>query len=70
MPLSNRNRRLRSNFRFGRSIRAFTASMQTHFWDQIHQVQPNNAAHEYYLTDMVEILSSHGFPGFPLHRGG
>ena len=31
----------------------------------IQLVQPNNAAREYYLTDMVEILSSHGFPVSP-----
>jgi bifunctional UDP-N-acetylglucosamine pyrophosphorylase/glucosamine-1-phosphate N-acetyltransferase len=33
-----------------------------HFWDHIRLVEPNNAAGEYYLTDMVEILSSRGFP--------
>ncbi len=36
-----------------------------HFWDQIHRIQPNNAAREYYLTDMVEILSSQDFPVSP-----
>lgn len=36
-----------------------------HFWDHIHLIEPNNAAREYYLTDMVEILSSHGFPVTP-----
>src|SRR3954468_18713471 len=36
-----------------------------HFWDHIRLVEPNNAAGEYYLTDMVEILSSRGFPVSP-----
>lgn len=32
------------------------------FWDHLNLVDSNNAAKEYYLTDMVEILSSRGFP--------
>jgi bifunctional UDP-N-acetylglucosamine pyrophosphorylase/glucosamine-1-phosphate N-acetyltransferase len=36
-----------------------------HFWDHIRLVEPNNAAGEYYVTDMVEILSSRGFPVSP-----
>jgi bifunctional UDP-N-acetylglucosamine pyrophosphorylase / glucosamine-1-phosphate N-acetyltransferase len=31
------------------------------FWKNISQLQPNNAADEYYLTDMVEILIGEGF---------
>ena len=30
------------------------------FWQHIHEVQPNNAAEEYYITDMVAILRRHG----------
>jgi bifunctional UDP-N-acetylglucosamine pyrophosphorylase/glucosamine-1-phosphate N-acetyltransferase len=30
------------------------------FWRHIQQLQPNNPAHEYYLTDMVEILNRAG----------
>jgi bifunctional UDP-N-acetylglucosamine pyrophosphorylase/glucosamine-1-phosphate N-acetyltransferase len=30
------------------------------FWKYVDQIQPNNAAHEYYLTDMVEILNHAG----------
>lgn len=36
-----------------------------HFWAHVHLIEPNNPAKEYYLTDMVEILSSHGFPVSP-----
>ncbi len=43
-------------------VYSFNAS---HFWELIQLVQPNNPAREYYLTDMVEILSSHGFPVSP-----
>jgi bifunctional UDP-N-acetylglucosamine pyrophosphorylase/glucosamine-1-phosphate N-acetyltransferase len=35
------------------------------FWDYVHLIEPNNTAREYYLTDMVEILSSRGFPVSP-----
>jgi bifunctional UDP-N-acetylglucosamine pyrophosphorylase/glucosamine-1-phosphate N-acetyltransferase len=31
------------------------------FWKYISELQPNNAANEYYLTDMVEILIRAGF---------
>jgi bifunctional UDP-N-acetylglucosamine pyrophosphorylase/glucosamine-1-phosphate N-acetyltransferase len=30
------------------------------FWDAIHELTPNSAANEYYLTDMVEILIKRG----------
>jgi bifunctional UDP-N-acetylglucosamine pyrophosphorylase/glucosamine-1-phosphate N-acetyltransferase len=30
------------------------------FWKYLGEVRPNNAAHEYYLTDMIEILARHG----------
>jgi bifunctional UDP-N-acetylglucosamine pyrophosphorylase/glucosamine-1-phosphate N-acetyltransferase len=30
------------------------------FWAHVDQIQPNNPAREYYLTDMVEILSAAG----------
>jgi bifunctional UDP-N-acetylglucosamine pyrophosphorylase/glucosamine-1-phosphate N-acetyltransferase len=30
------------------------------FWKHIQELQPNNPAHEYYLTDMVEILHRAG----------
>ncbi|HEX4169550.1 MAG TPA: bifunctional UDP-N-acetylglucosamine diphosphorylase/glucosamine-1-phosphate N-acetyltransferase GlmU [Bryobacteraceae bacterium] len=36
------------------------------FWQHLPEVQPNNAAREYYLTDMVEILRSHGLGIAPL----
>jgi bifunctional UDP-N-acetylglucosamine pyrophosphorylase/glucosamine-1-phosphate N-acetyltransferase len=29
-------------------------------WEHIGEIEPNNPAREYYLTDMAEILSSHG----------
>jgi bifunctional UDP-N-acetylglucosamine pyrophosphorylase/glucosamine-1-phosphate N-acetyltransferase len=35
------------------------------FWAHIEEMQPNNPAKEYYLTDMVEILSRHGYPVTP-----
>ena len=35
------------------------------FWNHIGEVTPNNAAKEYYLTDMVEILTRHGHPVAP-----
>ena len=35
------------------------------FWQHIEEVQPNNAAKEYYLTDMIEILTRHGHPVAP-----
>jgi bifunctional UDP-N-acetylglucosamine pyrophosphorylase/glucosamine-1-phosphate N-acetyltransferase len=30
------------------------------FWKHIQELQPNNPAHEYYLTDMVEVLNRAG----------
>src|SRR5579862_2959810 len=30
------------------------------FWHHIHELRPDNPAHEYYLTDMVEILHRAG----------
>jgi bifunctional UDP-N-acetylglucosamine pyrophosphorylase/glucosamine-1-phosphate N-acetyltransferase len=36
------------------------------FWNHITDVKPNNAAKEYYLTDMIEILARHGHPVAPL----
>jgi bifunctional UDP-N-acetylglucosamine pyrophosphorylase/glucosamine-1-phosphate N-acetyltransferase len=36
------------------------------FWQYIGEITPNNAAKEYYLTDMVEILTRHGHPVAPL----
>jgi bifunctional UDP-N-acetylglucosamine pyrophosphorylase/glucosamine-1-phosphate N-acetyltransferase len=36
------------------------------FWKYIGEVTPNNAAKEYYLTDMIEILTRHGYPVTPL----
>ena len=36
------------------------------FWKYIGEVTPENAAREYYLTDMAEILSRHGRPVAPL----
>lgn len=35
------------------------------FWEYIREMQPNPAANEYYLTDMVEILTKHGHPITP-----
>ncbi|MFL6448578.1 MAG: bifunctional UDP-N-acetylglucosamine diphosphorylase/glucosamine-1-phosphate N-acetyltransferase GlmU [Bryobacteraceae bacterium] len=43
-------------------VYSFNAS---HFWKHIRLVEPNNAAGEYYVTDMVEVLSSRGFPVSP-----
>ncbi|MDQ6664022.1 MAG: bifunctional UDP-N-acetylglucosamine diphosphorylase/glucosamine-1-phosphate N-acetyltransferase GlmU, partial [Acidobacteriota bacterium] len=31
------------------------------FWKHVGEIQPNNAAHEYYLTDMIEILIRAGY---------
>lgn len=36
------------------------------FWQEIGKVSPNNAAGEYYLTDMVGLLTSAGYPVSPL----
>lgn len=36
------------------------------FWKHSSELQPNKAANEYYLTDMVEILRSHGHPVAPM----
>lgn len=36
------------------------------FWEYISEVQPNNAAREYYLTDMVEVLLGHGLTTSPV----
>ncbi len=41
----------------------FNASL---FWQHIDEITANNAANEYYLTDMVEILRRHGHPVAPL----
>lgn len=35
------------------------------FWRHIGELKPNNAAGEYYLTDMVEILTQHGHAIWP-----
>ena len=31
------------------------------FWKHVDEIQPNNPAHEYYLTDMPEILTRAGY---------
>ncbi len=31
------------------------------FWKHIQELQPNNPVHEYYLTDMVEVLNRAGY---------
>ncbi len=36
-----------------------------HFWAHVGEIRPENAAKEYYLTDIVEILTRHGFPVIP-----
>lgn len=36
------------------------------FWNHIGEITPENAAKEYYLTDMVAILTRHGHPVAPL----
>ncbi|MDQ2712490.1 MAG: bifunctional UDP-N-acetylglucosamine diphosphorylase/glucosamine-1-phosphate N-acetyltransferase GlmU [Acidobacteriota bacterium] len=36
------------------------------FWRFVSEIKAENAAKEYYLTDMVEILRSHGHPVAPL----
>jgi bifunctional UDP-N-acetylglucosamine pyrophosphorylase / glucosamine-1-phosphate N-acetyltransferase len=36
------------------------------FWQYIYEIQPTNPAREYYLTDMIEILTRHGHPIVPL----
>ncbi len=36
------------------------------FWDHIGEVTCDNAAREYYLTDMVEILRRHGYATAPM----
>jgi bifunctional UDP-N-acetylglucosamine pyrophosphorylase/glucosamine-1-phosphate N-acetyltransferase len=35
------------------------------FWKHLNEIQPNDATGEYYLTDMVEILSRRGHPVRP-----
>lgn len=36
------------------------------FWKHVSEIRPENAAKEYYLTDMVEILRGHGASVAPL----
>jgi bifunctional UDP-N-acetylglucosamine pyrophosphorylase / glucosamine-1-phosphate N-acetyltransferase len=36
-------------------------------WEHLAEIEPNNSAHEYYLTDMAAILSAHGYRVEPLH---
>lgn len=36
-------------------------------WKHIGEIEPNNPAREYYLTDMAEILSRHGLRVEPMH---
>lgn len=36
------------------------------FWKHVDEIKAENAAHEYYLTDMVEILASHGHAVAPM----
>lgn len=36
------------------------------FWKYVGEIQPNNAANEYYLTDMVEILIRAGYSVQPM----
>jgi bifunctional UDP-N-acetylglucosamine pyrophosphorylase/glucosamine-1-phosphate N-acetyltransferase len=36
------------------------------FWQYIGEVKPDNPAKEYYLPDMIEILTKHGHPVAPL----
>jgi bifunctional UDP-N-acetylglucosamine pyrophosphorylase/glucosamine-1-phosphate N-acetyltransferase len=36
------------------------------FWQHVDMITPNIAAKEYYLTDMVEILTRHGHPITPV----
>jgi bifunctional UDP-N-acetylglucosamine pyrophosphorylase/glucosamine-1-phosphate N-acetyltransferase len=35
-------------------------------WTHIGEIEPNNPAHEYYLTDMAEILARHGHRVHPM----
>ncbi|MCU1295472.1 MAG: UDP-N-acetylglucosamine pyrophosphorylase / glucosamine-phosphate N-acetyltransferase [Bryobacterales bacterium] len=44
-------------------VYAFDAAL---FWAHIGELTPNNTAKEYYLTDMVAILTAHGHPVAPL----
>jgi bifunctional UDP-N-acetylglucosamine pyrophosphorylase/glucosamine-1-phosphate N-acetyltransferase len=36
------------------------------FWRHIDELRPDNPAHEFYLTDMVEIIAKHGYAIAPL----
>jgi bifunctional UDP-N-acetylglucosamine pyrophosphorylase/glucosamine-1-phosphate N-acetyltransferase len=36
------------------------------FWQHVDEIKPENAAREYYLTDMVDILTRQGYPIAPL----
>jgi bifunctional UDP-N-acetylglucosamine pyrophosphorylase/glucosamine-1-phosphate N-acetyltransferase len=36
-------------------------------WKHIGEIEPNNPANEYYLTDMAEILTRHGHRVLPMH---
>ena len=35
------------------------------FWNHVDEIRPDNPAREYYLTDMIEILTRHGHPIAP-----
>jgi len=36
------------------------------FWSHVGELRPDNTAHEFYLTDMVEIIAKHGYAIAPL----
>ncbi len=44
-------------------VYCFRAGM---FWEHVDEIQPNNPAREYYLTDMIEILNRAGSEVAPL----
>ena len=49
------------------SIPASIVSASDLLWKHIGEIEPNNPAREYYLTDMAEILSRHGYRVRPMH---
>lgn len=54
-----------------RSIRAVNSGIYCFrselLWKHLDEIQPNPLSGEYYLTDMAQILASHGQPVRPLH---
>ena len=59
-PSWSKKRRRRSSSPSNSSTPASIASAPNLLWKHIGEIRPDNPAHEYYLTDMVEILNRAG----------